>query len=184
MAKPGRKSKRGRSRRARAGSSRGPASRRASPRWRTHLLLAAAAAALVGVTLWRLLGEPGAEPTAGPTGVLQAGAAIYAEHCASCHGSDLEGQLSWRSPLPDGAYPAPPHDASGHTWHHPDSQLFEITKFGGQATAPVGFESRMPAFEEVLSDAEIWAVLRFIKSRWPRKEREHQEERARRSRSR
>jgi hypothetical protein len=25
---------------------------------------------------------------------------------------------------PDGKLPAPPHDASGHTWHHADAQLF------------------------------------------------------------
>ncbi len=140
---------------------------------------------LLGGTIWFSLGERnGQGPSAGAPGLLEAGASLYAAHCASCHGADLEGQQNWRDPLPDGAYPAPPHDASGHTWHHPDSQLFEITKFGGQATAPAGFESRMPAFEEVLSDAEIWAVLEFIKSRWPRKEREAQERVTRRSRKR
>lgn len=110
-----------------------------------------------------------------PVGLVEAGAALYATHCASCHGGHLEGRLGWRDPLPDGGYPAPPHDASGHTWHHPDSQLFEITKLGGAATSPAGFDSRMPAFGEVLSDADIWAVLHFIKSRWPAKQREHQE---------
>ena len=26
----------------------------------------------------------------------------------------------------------------------------------------------MPAFNEVLSDADIWAVLSYIKSKWPK----------------
>lgn len=62
---------------------------------------------------------------------------------------------------------APPHDASGHTWHHADDLLFDITRFGGQALAPAGFKSTMPSFGHQLDDAKIWAVLAFIKSRWP-----------------
>jgi mono/diheme cytochrome c family protein len=33
----------------------------------------------------------------------------------------------------------------------------------------------MPGFEDVLSDAEIHAVLAFIKSTWPERERSYQE---------
>ncbi|MEQ9180466.1 MAG: c-type cytochrome [Nitratireductor sp.] len=98
------------------------------------------------------------------------GAAVYREHCASCHGARLEGQPDWRIRKPDGRLPAPPHDESGHTWHHPDAHLFRITKHGLQPPlAPDGYESDMPAFKGVLSDAEIWATLAFIKSRWPPK---------------
>lgn len=96
-----------------------------------------------------------------------AGAPIYAEHCAACHGANREGQPNWRSPLPTGGLPAPPHDETGHTWHHPDQQLFEITKYGGQALAPEGFQSNMPAFGDQLTDRQITAVLAFIRSRWP-----------------
>lgn len=105
------------------------------------------------------------------------GADVYAEHCASCHGAELEGESDWQRFLPDGGLPAPPHDASGHTWHHPDVLLFGITKFGGQALAPAGFKSNMPAFGERLDDREIWAVLAFIKSRWPAEIRAAQQER-------
>lgn len=101
--------------------------------------------------------------------LVNAGRPLYAEHCASCHGKKLEGQANWRSPLPTGGLPAPPHDASGHTWHHPDQLLFDYTKRGGQARAPAGFKSNMPGFAGTLSDAEIWAVLAFIKSKWPEK---------------
>ena len=34
----------------------------------------------------------------------------------------------------------------------------------------------MPAFGQTLSDAEIWAVLAFIKSRWPEEIRARQAE--------
>lgn len=97
---------------------------------------------------------------------ISQGQKVYADHCASCHGADLEGQPEWRTRLPSGAYPAPPHDETGHTWHHPDEFLFDVVKRGGQPTAPPGFVSAMPAFGDVLSDDEIWAVLAFIKSRW------------------
>jgi mono/diheme cytochrome c family protein len=98
----------------------------------------------------------------------------YARACASCHGANLEGQPGWKTKSPDGRYPAPPHNQSGHTWHHPDRVLFDITKFGGQATGPAGFLSGMPAFKDLLSDAEIVAILAFIKSSWPEAIRERQ----------
>lgn len=100
---------------------------------------------------------------------VAAGRAIYAQHCASCHGGNLEGQPNWRQRLPNGRLPAPPHDASGHTWHHPDALLFAITKHGlVPPHAPAGYASDMPAFAGVLSDEEIRAVLAYIQSRWPK----------------
>ncbi len=95
------------------------------------------------------------------------GQRFYDLACASCHGKNLEGQPNWQSPLPAGGLPAPPHDESGHTWHHPDEILFRITKLGGAAEAPAGFKSNMPAFSGVLTDEQIWATLAYIKSRWP-----------------
>jgi mono/diheme cytochrome c family protein len=68
--------------------------------------------------------------------------------------------------LPNGRWPAPPHDPTGHTWHHPDKVLFQVTKYGMRTMVP-GRESDMPAFEGVLTDADILAVLSFIESTWP-----------------
>jgi mono/diheme cytochrome c family protein len=94
------------------------------------------------------------------------GERLYAASCASCHGASLEGQPNWQRRLPNGRLPAPPHDASGHTWHHPDIYLFRVTKYG-PAAYPAGHQTDMPAFENALSDDQIAAILAFIKSRWP-----------------
>ena len=104
---------------------------------------------------------------AGDAALVALGAETYAAHCALCHGVNLEGEAGWRWQKADGTFPAPPHDANGHTWHHPDDYLFEYTRRGGAALAPAGFRSNMPSFADALSDAEIWASLAFIKSRWP-----------------
>jgi len=44
------------------------------------------------------------------------------------------------------------------------------------ADTPPRYRSAMPAYQETLSDAEIWAVLDFIKSRWPATIRAKQEQ--------
>lgn len=99
---------------------------------------------------------------------LAVGERVYRAHCATCHGQHLEGQANWRQRGADGLLPAPPHDASGHTWHHPDETLFRITKYGVAAViGDPGYATSMPVYEGALSDEEIVAVLSWIKSRWP-----------------
>lgn len=134
------------------------------------MILAGSATGLALVAVLVLTGrsegqQAGFLPYTDPEIVAQ-GAEIYATECAACHGAALEGQPDWRSPLPTGRMPAPPHDPSGHTWHHPDEQLFALTKYG-PARLIEGYESDMPGFEGVLSDAEIIAALAYIKSTWP-----------------
>ena len=100
--------------------------------------------------------------------MLELGQQVYRAHCEACHGAQLQGQPDWRARGPDGLLPAPPHDASGHTWHHDDETLFHITKFGVAKGANIkDYASAMPAFENVLSDEEIVAVLSWIKAQWP-----------------
>lgn len=108
------------------------------------------------------------------------GRQLYAENCASCHGANLEGQPDWKVPGPNGRLPAPPHDTSGHTWHHADEQLFAITKFGTAAIVGNGYESDMPGFANSLNDNEIQAVLNYIKSTWPEREAGYQQDISRR----
>lgn len=109
---------------------------------------------------------------------LATGAVLYSDNCASCHGAHLEGQPDWRSSGADGVLPAPPHDKTGHTWHHDNALLFEYTKIGGQgamvARGVAGFNSGMPGFDGVISDKEIWDVLAFIRSTWPKREQQFQ----------
>lgn len=106
--------------------------------------------------------------------LIAAGNDVYVKHCASCHGDRLQGQENWRTRNLDGTLPAPPHDQTGHTWHHADWQLFEMTKTGRQPFAPAGRKNGMPAYADVLSDRQILAVLAFIKSTWPRRIQERQ----------
>jgi mono/diheme cytochrome c family protein len=103
--------------------------------------------------------------------LVQLGKQVYAAQCAACHGANLEGEPNWRQRKPNGRLPAPPHDVSGHTWHHPDQVLFDIVKNGlvPGVTAPIGYESDMPAYGTVLTDEEIRASLAYIKSAWPEK---------------
>jgi mono/diheme cytochrome c family protein len=102
-----------------------------------------------------------------------AGRQLYAENCARCHGVNLEGQPDWMKRLPSGRLPAPPHDETGHTWHHSDKQLFELVKDGFASIAP-GYETDMPAYAQVLSDEEIVAIIDYIKSTWPERARAYQ----------
>jgi mono/diheme cytochrome c family protein len=100
--------------------------------------------------------------------VTALGHKVYVQHCAACHGGRLQGQPNWRERDAAGRLPAPPHDASGHTWHHPDAVLFRITRDGVAKAANLqGYDSAMPAYDGVLTDAEIVAVLSWIKSQWP-----------------
>lgn len=139
-------------------------------------LLAAAFAFLVGAIIFALLQEGNSPANPGNPEQVTRGKTVYVQHCAACHGANLEGQPKWQEKLPTGRMPAPPHDASGHTWHHPDSVLFGITKRGlvPGKYAPPKYESDMPAFDGKLKDEEIWAVLAYIKSAWPESARRWQ----------
>lgn len=111
---------------------------------------------------WWMWGRAGAIDPGDPRQVAL-GRQLYARHCAQCHGTELQGEPDWQVRRPSGELPAPPHDASGHTWHHPDQQLFAITKHGIARFAPADYRTAMPSFVGVLSDGDIRAVLAFIK---------------------
>jgi len=113
--------------------------------------------------------SPDENSRANPRNATQvaSGKLVYDQNCASCHGAHLEGQPNWRSRNSSGRMPAPPHDDTGHTWHHADDILFGITKDGiAPPYGPPGYQSDMPAFAKTLTDQQIWDVLAYIKSRW------------------
>ncbi len=109
---------------------------------------------------------------------LAKGRSLYVEQCATCHGANLEGQPNWRTRDENGVLPAPPHDETGHTWHHDNTLLFEYTKLGGAealaARGVTGFKSGMPAFSGEISDDEIRDILAYIQSTWPERIQEIQ----------
>lgn len=112
-------------------------------------------------------GSDGGTAAADPFALME-GEGIYKAECATCHGARLEGQPEWRIRRPDGKLPAPPHDASGHTWHHPLAQLEAIVQLGMvPPNAPQGYVSDMPAFAGKLTDKQIRNVLAYIESQWP-----------------
>ena len=132
------------------------------------LLLCAVTAA--GLYMWLGTGDK----TSGPVvlvpddrTVVARGKTIYAEQCAACHGADLKGQPGWKQRRPDGTLLAPPHDVSGHTWHHRDQLLFDLTKLGLKAMAGPDYKTDMPVYKDILSDSDIIATLSYIKSTWP-----------------
>ena len=135
--------------------------------------LIAGASVLAAAVGWLVVADRTAEAETielrpGSPDIVAQGAEIYATACASCHGADLEGQPNWRSRNADGRLPAPPHDASGHTWHHDATALFQLTKVGvAEMIGDPDYASDMPAFADTLTDAEIVAVLSYIKSTWP-----------------
>ncbi|MEM7693209.1 MAG: cytochrome c [Pseudomonadota bacterium] len=135
-------------------------------------------AGIAAATLWATAPTKSVALRPTDSDVVVLGEAVYAAQCASCHGSNLEGQPNWRERGADGRLPAPPHDETGHTFHHPDQMLFELTKYGPPKEMGNGepYYSNMPAYEGILSDQEILAVLSYIKSRWPETVRQRHDE--------
>ena len=135
----------------------------------------------VGAVIY-YLSTPATEAEAGialkhkDAAVVDLGRAIYAENCASCHGVALEGQANWQQRDAGGYLPAPPHDETGHTWHHPDSYLFLMTKYGIEEMIGKSYPNNMPAYEDKLTDEEILAVLSYIKSTWSGRIQSHHDQ--------
>jgi mono/diheme cytochrome c family protein len=102
--------------------------------------------------------------------LVTSGQSLYAQNCAGCHGANLQGVPDWKKPLPDGSFPPPPQDSSGHTWHHPDALILSIIANGGDPA----YNSKMPAFKDKLTSDEMAAILDYIKSKWGKNEREFQ----------
>lgn len=105
---------------------------------------------------------------------VQKGKEIYQAHCASCHGVNAEGAPNWATPGPDGLFPAPPQDDSGHTWHHSDRVLYEAIYDGMADPLRPGSPLRMPAWSDKLNDDDIRALIEYFKSLWTEEHRRWQ----------
>ena len=151
---------------------------------KSHILSVVGIIALLGLVYY--VASPVEQATASvklkpnEPAVVALGEQVYAQNCASCHGVALEGQANWQKRDADGYLPAPPHDETGHTWHHPDSYLFLMTKYGIEEMIGKPYPNNMPAYEDKLTDEEILAVLSYIKSTWSgRTQRQHDQINAR-----
>lgn len=102
-----------------------------------------------------------------PPPLVQQGEELYEANCTSCHGGDSGGVISDRPPR---------HNANGHTWHHPDCLLTDITMRGAAAWGADPSSSDMPAFEGELSEMEVEAILAYIKTWWTDEQRTFQAE--------
>jgi len=93
--------------------------------------------------------------------LVSQGKPLYVKYCADCHGEGGQGGPNWRKPLPNGSYPAQPLNGSGHSWHHPLSQLDKTISLGG--THP---GAAMPGFGNILDRQQRLAVIAAFQSFW------------------
>ena len=98
--------------------------------------------------------------------IVALGKTVYLDQCAACHGVNLEGQVGWQDQRVDGMRLAPPHDETGHTWHHADELLFLLTKNGINSMLSKPYPNNMPVYQDILTDEEIFVALSYIKSQW------------------
>ncbi|MBI4328627.1 MAG: c-type cytochrome [Chloroflexi bacterium] len=105
--------------------------------------------------------------------MLSRGESLYQANCQSCHGGATGGTMMT---IP------PPHNANGHTWHHPDCQLTDVVLNGSgemgemmrrMMPAPEG-TPRMPVFKGTLTEEDIRAILGYIKTWWTEAQRQSQ----------
>jgi cytochrome c553 len=90
--------------------------------------------------------------------VLQTGAHLYETHCAECHGAQGQGRA--------GVYPALAGNRSV-TQMPPNNLINSVLRGGfGAATAGHARPFGMPPFALRLSDAELAALLSFVRSSW------------------
>lgn len=95
-----------------------------------------------------------------------AGFIHYKTYCAQCHGRNLQGQPLWHLQDADLPRRAPAQDDTGHSWQHPDEDLFQMIRTGHFPNEINKTHSFMPAFGGQMDDTEIIEVIAFIKSRW------------------
>ena len=129
--------------------------------WAKPALCAAAGLMAVGVTACAAptpLGSSRPTEAATRTANVERGQELYAATCQRCHGDE-----SGAGGIPE----APPHNADGHTWHHPDAQLIDWMLNGKPFTA-------MPGFGEELTRGDAEAVMAYITAWWTEDQRAEQ----------
>jgi len=91
---------------------------------------------------------------------IERGAALYQEHCQSCHGVDGAGEPAENVAGTD-VNPAPALDDSAHAWHHSDGDLVQAILEGFEKQG-----GRMPGWKETLSREQAEDIVAYFKSLW------------------
>jgi mono/diheme cytochrome c family protein len=105
-------------------------------------------------------GQAAAPP---PEDVMKLGSKLYGQHCADCHGKDGAGAAS------EDGLPAYPPLAGNRTLRQATPvNAIRIVLNGGFAPATAGNPRPygMPPYSPVLSDAEVAAVLSYVRASW------------------
>lgn len=94
---------------------------------------------------------------------INAGALIYEENCAACHGDKGEGEISENGSGRDenGLPVAPAMDNSAHAWHHSDENLMATILNGSPRN-----ERMLPWKEHGITRADAESLVAYIKSLW------------------
>jgi len=93
-----------------------------------------------------------ASPTAFSARSIAAGAALFAQHCASCHGPQGQGD----GPAAKDLTPPPPDLTAAHISQHRDGDLYWwITN---------GIGNTMPQFAAALDDTARWTLIDFVRA--------------------
>lgn len=102
---------------------------------------------------------------------LAEGQTIYLQYCSACHGVEGQGQFPDAPFEPDstGRIGAPPHNETGHSWHHSDVVLIRYVTEGGFSD-PARFYV-MPPFGTILTEEQILVVIAHIKTLWTDEQR-------------
>lgn len=139
------------------------------PKSRFTLIAAVVAIVVTGVVMLveKRLASTATDADAERPAQVALGRALYRQHCSYCHGSEREGHEDWRPGAAAASDLAPALDERSPSVDRTDREIFERVKFGGQPFLPPTTRSQMPAFEFNLTDAQIWALVAYIKNRWP-----------------
>lgn len=116
------------------------------------------------------LTEPPPDITATPA---HPGQQNYNAYCAHCHGRNGEGQLesTVANTLQLGMKTVPAHDATGHTWQHPDALLVQVILDG--IDNPLN-QYPMTGWGHVLDEQDALDIIDYMRQWWTPEQIAHQ----------
>jgi mono/diheme cytochrome c family protein len=106
-----------------------------------------------------------ASPVGRTPKVIIAGAMLYAQHCAACHGDKGRGRG-------DAGFTLKPSPAlktyiSRRPWAADEYLIWSVAEGG------VAFGSTMPAFREQLTRRQMWEIIAYMRAGFPRDAARH-----------